>query len=64
MVLVSAAAGMGALQVTLNQSSGYSLLDQAALELVRRASIAAAVPEALRNRPFGVALPIQYRLDD
>jgi len=63
-VLVSAVAGGPVPQVSLSQSSGYELLDQEALELVLQAVRVAAVPENLRHRQFGLALPIHYRLDD
>ena len=63
-VVVNTVAGGTLPQVSLNQSSGFDLLDQEALELVLQAVHTATVPESLRNRQFGLTLPIHYRLDD
>ncbi len=63
-VLVSTVANGLLPQVSLSQSSGFELLDQEALELVSQAAHTATVPESLRNRQFGLTLPIHYRLDD
>lgn len=63
-VLVSTVASGLVPQVSLSQSSGFELLDQEALELVSQAAHTATVPESLRNRQFGLTLPIHYRLDD
>ena len=63
-VLVSTVASGLVPQVSLGQSSGFELLDQEALELVSQAAHTATVPESLRNRQFGLTLPIHYRLDE
>ncbi len=63
-VVVNTVVGGALPQVDLSQSSGFDLLDQEALELVLQAVHTATVPESLRNRQFGLTLPIHYRLDD
>ena len=63
-LVVTTVAGGKVPQVTLSQSSGFDLLDQAALELLELAVQTAVLPENLRGHQFGLTLPIHYRLDD
>lgn len=63
-VVVNMLPGGATPHVSLSQSSGFDLLDQEALELVLLAVHNAVVPDNLRNRLFGLTLPIHYRLDD
>ncbi len=46
----------------VDPSSGYAVLDVAALELVRKAHPLATLPQVLRGRPFNVTVPIVYRM--
>lgn len=46
----------------VDPSSGYAVLDVAALEMVRKAHPLATLPPALHGRPFDVTVPIVYRI--
>lgn len=59
---ISRVPGQGAPLVVLNKSSGHPLLDEAALEMVRKALPATPVPGSLRDRPFSIELPIVFDL--
>lgn len=63
---VSASPGLGAplVRVDLAKSSGYPVLDDAALEMMREALPSAAIPAPLRERAFSVDLPILFELPD
>jgi protein TonB len=61
-VRVSVAAGQPVPVVQLVKSSGHPVLDEAALEMLRRAVPATAIPAALRERAFAVELPIVFDL--
>ncbi|MGB4911702.1 MAG: TonB family protein [Candidatus Dechloromonas phosphoritropha] len=63
-VVVNTVAGVGVPVVSLSQSSGFDVLDQAALDLVGQAVSTAAMPESLHGRQFALTLPIHYRLDE
>jgi protein TonB len=63
-VVVNTVAGVGVPVVSLSQSSGYDVLDQAALDLVGQSVDTATMPESLRGRQFALTLPIHYRLDE
>lgn len=63
-VVVNTVAGVGVPVVNLSQSSGYDVLDQAALDLVGLSVGTATMPESLRGRQFALTLPIHYRLDE
>ena len=63
-ISVSTVAGVLLPQVGLSQSTGFSLLDEAALDLARQAVQVASLPDALRHRQFAISLPIHYRLSD
>ncbi len=47
--------------IALRHSSGHSLLDQAALDIVRGMALPQA-PEALRGTEFDITFPISFRL--
>lgn len=49
--------------VELEKSSGYSVLDDQALEMIRLASRAAFVPSSLRQRGVRFVLPVDFSLD-
>lgn len=57
---VSVAVGGRAQEVELVRSSGHAVLDNAALEMLRRALPIAAVPESLRGLAFAVSLPVVF----
>jgi periplasmic protein TonB len=48
-------------QVSILRSSGFALLDQTALEMVRRAELPPA-PDSLHHREFTVDVPVMFRL--
>jgi protein TonB len=49
-------------RVLIERSSGHGLLDDQALELMRRAGALTPVPPALRGREFTVDVPVVYEL--
>lgn len=61
-VSVALAADGLPLAVQLVRSSGHDLLDEAALEMLRRALPATPVPDSLRGRAFSVNLPVVFEL--
>jgi len=61
-VRLSIDAGGRIISSKVDPSSGYAVLDVAALELVRKAHPLATLPQALRGRPFDVTVPIVYRM--
>jgi TonB family protein len=46
----------------VDPSSGYAVLDSAALEMVRKAHPLATLPPALRGRSFEAAVPVIFRM--
>jgi protein TonB len=48
--------------VTLSKSSGKSVLDEEALNMVRRATPLPAAPQDLRGRELTVTVPIVFKL--
>ena len=46
----------------VDPSSGYAVLDIAALQMVRKAHPLATLPPALRGRSFDVTVPVIYRM--
>lgn len=48
--------------VSMAKTSGYDLLDQAALDMIRKAVPRTAIPEPLRGRSFVVSLPVVFDL--
>jgi protein TonB len=63
-VRVFVAAGGALAGVTVSASSGFQVLDQAALAMVRRAHARAALPAALRRLEFDIRVPVVYGLKD
>ena len=63
-VRIAVAAGGVAQEVALGRSSGSDLLDEAALDMMRKAAPRTAVPEALRLRAFVVSLPVIFDVAD
>jgi TonB family protein len=60
-VVVSASGGT---TLTLKGGSGYEALDEQALELLRQAARAVAVPHTLRGKDFAIDVRASYRLGD
>jgi protein TonB len=50
--------------VTVKSSAGHAVLDQAALDLLRRAHARTPFPAALRGREFNIEIPVIYGLSD
>ncbi|MGH8738039.1 MAG: energy transducer TonB, partial [Burkholderiales bacterium] len=46
------------------RGTGYPILDQQALEMVRRAQPRTPIPEGLRGRSFSVDVPVIFSLRD
>lgn len=59
-VRVAVAAGGQTQEVALAHSSGSEALDDAALDMLRKAAPRTAVPELLRRRPFVINLPVVF----
>lgn len=59
---IAVAAGGQSQEVAIARSSGYEALDDAALEMLRKAAPRTAVPELLRRRSFVVNLPIVFEV--
>jgi protein TonB len=59
---VSVTPGRSAPIVQVTKSSGYGVLDEAALEMLRRALPVTTIPASLRERAFSVELPIVFDL--
>ena len=58
--------GIGAdgrmLSSKVDPSSGYAVLDRAALDMVRKAHPLATLPPALRGRSFEAAVPVTFQI--
>ena len=52
------------LVATVVRSSGYELLDRAALTMIDAGAQRARLPESLRGKAFAVVLPVVFNLDD
>jgi periplasmic protein TonB len=63
-VLVTVAADGSIPQVQVVNSSGHDALDNAALDMLRRAAPTTPLPETLRGRAFAVNLPVKFELVD
>ena len=63
-VVVSTRAGVALPQVSLSQGSGEAVLDRQALEMVSLAVRYATMPDSLRQRDFGIDLPIHFLMDE
>ena len=50
--------------VLLTKTSGYRVLDEKALDMMRHAAPRTAIPGTLRGQPFSTKLPIAFTLDD
>ncbi len=50
--------------VQLAKTSGYRVLDEKALDMMRNAAPRAVIPEVLRGHTFPMTLPIVFTLDD
>ena len=53
----------GVIYSQIKKSSGYDVLDQEALEMIKRASPFPQPPEALRTKNFTVLVPISFKLE-
>ena len=53
----------GVIYSQIKKSSGYDVLDQEALEMIKRAAPFPQPPEALRNKNFTVLVPISFKLE-
>jgi periplasmic protein TonB len=49
--------------VVITQSSGYDVLDERAVEMVKGASPLPELPEGLRGREFSIIVPVMFRLE-
>ena len=57
--------GAGALRkAELASSSGYAVLDSAALDMLRAAAARALLPDSLRGQEFAVLLPVVFEVED
>jgi protein TonB len=63
-ILLKIAADGKVTSITLAKSSGYAILDEEALEMVRRASPLPQAPADLRGRALAVSVPIVFRLQN
>lgn len=63
-IRVAVAAGGRTQEVALSHSSGHEALDDAALDMMRKAAPRTAVPELLRQRAFSVSLPVVFDAAD
>lgn len=61
-IRVAVATGGLPQEVQLARSSGNDLLDDAALDMIRKAAPRTTVPELLRSRAFVVSLPVVFDL--
>lgn len=57
---VAIAAGGAPQPVQLLRSSGYALLDAAAMEMMARATLNTTVPASLQGQYFGISLPVEF----
>jgi len=63
-VVLSLSAEGKVMDITIAESSGRDILDEAALEMVRRASPLPRAPEGLRGKERAVRVPIAFKLPD
>lgn len=63
-VSLQIAAGGKLISASVSRSSGYEILDQQALEIVKQANPLPQVPEALQAKTFTVIVPILFRLEN
>ena len=50
--------------VQLLRSSGYALLDAAAVEMIASAALNTVVPASLQGRHFSIPLPVAFEADE
>jgi protein TonB len=62
MLRFSMTPGGEVLSFRLERSSGYSLLDQETLELIRRAQPLPALPPEMGRQPIELVVPLRYEL--
>lgn len=63
-VRLGVAANGSSLAPQISTSSGFPLLDQAALDMVARAAQATSVPAGLQGSAFAVTLPVEFDLEE
>ncbi|MDP3030903.1 MAG: TonB family protein [Rhodocyclaceae bacterium] len=63
-VRVTIETGLPARRVDLSRSSGYAVLDAAAVEMLRQAVTRVELPESLRGQNFAVLLPVVFEVED
>jgi TonB family protein len=63
-VRVTVETGLTARRVDLSRSSGYAVLDAAAVEMLRQAVTRVELPESLRGLSFAVALPVVFEVEE
>jgi protein TonB len=61
-VVVGVSLAAGAVAVSVKRSSGHELLDEQALEMLRRAAARMPVPSSLRGQAFAFEVPVVYAL--
>lgn len=61
-IRVAVADGGEARDVDLARSSGHTVLDDAALDMIRKAAPRTALPERLQRGGFSVSLPVVFDL--
>jgi protein TonB len=61
-MLIGANGMIASLQVTA--SSGHDVLDEQALDMIRKAKPLVPIPPAMRGREFPVEIPVHYNLKD
>ena len=54
----------GIASLSIKTSSGYKILDQQALQMIRKAKPSATIPPALRGRSFTLDLPVLFSLKE
>lgn len=62
-VLVRYARSGEAYQISVKNSSGRQILDEAALEMVRKACAIAVLPAALTEKAFSLVVPVDFKLN-
>lgn len=63
-IRIAVAAGGTDRQAELARSSGHTVLDVAALEMLRQAAAHTQLPESLRSQRFAVMLPVVFAVED
>jgi len=51
------------ISISVSESSGHEILDQQALEMVKKVSPLPLPPDVLRNKPLTIFVPIPFRLE-